>query len=317
MGSFGRHHARALRDLEGATASGVFDIDAGRGRRVGRELGLPVRASLAELLAASDAVVVATPTAEHESVAMRAMRAGLAVLVEKPIAPDAAAARRMIRTADRLGVVLQVGHIERFNPALRAAAPYLERPLFVECERLSPFVARSLEVPVVMDLMIHDLDLLCSLVGAAAAVRVAATGSSVMTTRTDAAEARIDFAGGAAAKLTASRVATRRARILRVRQSSGLVELDLDAGRGEARLDGRAGRSANGAPPAARAGRRVAIAGDGAEPLALELAAFRDAAAGLAPPAVTGQDGLRALELAEIIERRIEEHVAHSGAPSP
>ncbi len=330
VGSFGQHHARVLHQMDGVAASGVFDIDSARCASVGQQLGVPVWNSIAELLAVSDAVVVATPTEAHEAVALESMRAGVSVLVEKPMAPNVAAADRIIRAADCLGVVLQVGHIERFNPAVRAAGPYLERPLLVECRRLSPFVSRSLDVPVVMDLMIHDIDLLLNLVGEDVVTEVEAVGRSVISGRTDTADATIAFAGGTVAKLTSSRVATDKRRTLCIWQHSGCLSLDLSVGRGEYHIGVRHNpeMSSNGhmghphRPGAKVSGDRrgedrIPILGDDGEPLTLELEAFRDAVLGWAPPVVTGHDGRRALELAEIIEKRIEEYVAYSGTPSP
>ena len=325
VGSLGRHHARVVRDLEGVGCAGIYDTDEERCRVVGGELGVRARCSLGELLEASDAVVVAVPTLAHETVAQEALRAGIHVFVEKPMAPDIAAADRMIAAAAEKGVVLQVGHVERFNPALVAARPYLDRPLFVESHRLAPFTPRSLDVTVVLDLMIHDLDLLCSLVGAPV-TELGAAGVPVLTRYVDIANARVGFEGGAVANLTASRVSVTRLRKLRVWQRSGYLSLDLAAGRGEFyRL--REGVSVLDGPSLpedvpALAGlasivERIQIVGDDSEPLAAELASFRDAVLGLAPPPVTGEDGRRALELSLAIEQQIEDHVAHTRSASP
>ena len=324
VGSLGRHHARVVRDLEGVTCTGIFDVDGDRGDAVGRELGVPVRSSLAELLDASGGVVVAVPTTAHEAVALETIRAGLHVFVEKPMAPDVAAADRMIEAAGCRGVVMQVGHVERFNPALLAARPYLERPLFVESHRLAPFTPRSLDVAVVLDLMIHDVDLLCSLVGKPV-TELAAAGVPVLSRHVDIANARLGFEGGAVANLTASRVSINRVRKLRVWQRSGYLSLDLAAGRGEfyrvrdgvSVLDGPSLPA--GVPSLAGLSsivERIPIVGDGTEPLVSELASFRDAMAGLAPPPVTGEDGRRALQLALAIEKQIEDHVAHTRSAS-
>ena len=325
VGSLGRHHGRVVRDLDGARCAGIFDADEERGRAVGEELGVLVRSSLGELLAASDAVVVAVPTLAHETVALEAIRAGVHVFVEKPMAPDVAAADRMIAEAAARGVVLQVGHVERFNPALVAARPYLDCPLFVESHRLAPFTPRSLDVAVVLDLMIHDVDLLCSLIDRPV-TELAAAGVPVLTRYVDIANARLGFEGGAVANLTASRVSVTRVRKLRVWQRSGYLSLDLAAGRGEFyRLrDGVSVLDRPSLPESvpALAGlasivERIPIVGDGSEPLAAELASFRDAVLGLAPPPVTGEDGRRALELSLAIEKQIEDHVAYQRSASP
>lgn len=324
VGALGRHHARVVRDLEGVTCAGVFDTDADRGTVVGDELGIRVRSSLEELLDASDAVVVAVPTFSHEDVAIEAIRAGVHVFVEKPMAPGIAGADRMITEAGRAGLVLQVGHVERFNPALVAARPYLDRPLFVESHRLAPFTPRSLDIAVVLDLMIHDVDLLCSLV-CRSVTELAAAGVPVLTRHVDIANARLAFEGGAVANLTASRVSATRVRKLRVWQRSGYLSLDLAAGRGEFyRL--KNGASVLDGPnlptgAASLAGLasivdRIPVLGDGSEPLVAELASFRDAVRGLAPPPVTGEDGRRALEISLAIEQQIEDHVANTRTAS-
>lgn len=324
VGALGRHHARVVRDLEDVTCAGIFDTDGDRGRLVGDELGVRVMSSLADLLDVSDAVVVAVPTTSHESVAIEAIRAGVHVFVEKPMAPGIAAADRMIAEAAGRGVVLQVGHVERFNPALVAARPYLDRPLFVESHRLAPFTPRSLDVAVVLDLMIHDVDLLCSLVGGPV-TELAATGVPVLTRHVDIANARLAFEDGAVANLTASRVSVTRVRKLRVWQRSGYLSLDLAAGRGEfyrlregvSALDGPS--LPDGVPSLAGLDsivERIPLPGDGTEPLVAEVASFRDAVMGLAPPPVTGEDGRRALELSLAIEQQIEDHVAHTRSAS-
>ena len=324
VGALGRHHARVAHELEGATCSGIHDTDRGRAEAVGKAVGVRVMSSLEELVAASDGVVVAVPTTAHEEVALAAIRAGVHVFVEKPLTRDIEGADRILAEARAHGVAVQVGHVERFNPVLVAARPYLGRPLFVESHRLAPFTPRSLDVPVVLDLMIHDVDLLCSLVGRPA-TGVAAAGVPVLSRHVDIANARISFEGGAVANLTASRVSVRRVRKLRIWQPTGYISLDLAGGTGEfyrlkegvSVLDG-VSPPGDGAVPADLAAvvDRIPIRGDGTEPLVAELSAFRDAVAGLAPPPVTGEDGRRALELALAIERQIEDHVAHTRSAS-
>lgn len=319
VGALGRHHARVLRDLDGVAAAGVYDVDAARRRAVAEALGVPAHATLEELLEASDAVVVATSTDAHERVACAATARGVHVLVEKPLAGSLASADRILDSARTCGAVVQVGHVERFNRAVVGAAPYLEQPLFLESHRLARFTPRSLDVAVVLDLMIHDLDLVATLTGRPAE-SVLAAGVPVLTPRVDVAHARIGFAGGAVANLTASRISVKRARKLRIWQRSGYLSLDLAAGEGEFyRL--KRGASAFGeellrAPEDATGlesvVERIPVPGAGPEPLAAQLAAFRDAVAGAAPPPVTGDDGRRALELSLAVERQIKEHVAHT-----
>ena len=324
VGALGRHHARVAHGLDGATCSGIFDTDQGRSEEIGKRVGVDVMSSLEDLLGVSDGVVVAVPTTAHEEVALAAIDAGVHVFIEKPLAPDIESADRILEAAGARGAVVQVGHVERFNPALVAARPYLDRPLFVESHRLAPFTPRSLDVAVVLDLMIHDVDLLCSLVGRPVK-GVAAAGIPVLSRHVDIANARVSFEGGAVANLTASRVSVSKVRKLRVWQPSGYLSLDLGAGKGEfyrlkegvSVLDGvslpKGVPALAGLPSVVE---RIRIRGDRTEPLAAELSAFRDAMAGLAPPPVTGEDGRRALELALAIEKQIEEHVAYTRSAS-
>ncbi len=319
VGALGRHHARVIRDLEGVSLSGIFDADAARNRKIGDDLGVRACSSLEEALSGSDAVVVATSTNAHEEVACAAIDRGLHVLVEKPMADSLASADRIVNAAEKRGVIVQAGHVERFNPAVVAARPYLDQPLFLESHRLARFTPRSLEVAVVLDLMIHDLDLVSTLTGRAEA-SVLAAGAAVLSPHADVAHARVSFEGGAVANLTASRISQRRVRKLRVWQPSGYLSLDLAAG------DGHFYRLKDGATalgerprmePAGPEGlesvvERIPIRGNGTEPLAAELASFRDAVCGRAPPAVSGTDGRKALELSLAVEQQIKEHVAHT-----
>ena len=324
MGALGRHHARVARNLEGASCAGIFDTDRSRAAAVGQEFDVRVRSSLEELLAASDGVVVAVPTVTHEEVALAAIDAGVHVFVEKPLAADLASADRMLNAARSRGVLVQTGHVERFNPALVAARPHIDRPLFIESHRLAPFTPRSLDVAVVLDLMIHDVDLLCTLIGRPVA-QVAAAGVPVLSRYVDIANARLAFEGGAVANLTASRVSLGKVRKLRIWQRSGYMSLDLAAGKGEffrlkegvSALDGPS--LPDGIPALAGLASvvdRIPIRGDRTEPLVAEQASFRDAIAGLAPPPVTGEDGRRALQLALAIEKQIEDHVSHTRSAS-
>lgn len=324
MGALGRHHARVARNLEGASCAGIFDTDRSRAAAVGQEFDVLVHSSLEELLAASDGVVVAVPTVTHEEVALAAIDAGVHVFVEKPLAADLASADRMLNAARSCGVLVQTGHVERFNPALVAARPHIDRPLFIESHRLAPFTPRSLDVAVVLDLMIHDVDLLCTLIGRPVA-QVAAAGVPVLSRYVDIANARLAFEGGAVANLTASRVSLGKVRKLRIWQRSGYMSLDLAAGKGEffrlkegvSALDGPS--LPDGIPALAGLASvvdRIPICGDRTEPLVAEQASFRDAIAGLAPPPVTGEDGRRALQLALAIEKQIEDHVSHTRSAS-
>src|SRR5690606_16302065 len=232
VGSLGRHHARLLRDLPGAQLVGIHDTDAARLRAVGEELGVATFDELDTLIDRVGGLVVAVPTTANEAVARAAVTRGVHVLIEKPIAPTLEAADRILEAAERGGALVQIGHVERFNGVLRACEPYLEEPLFVESHRLAPFVPRGTDVPVVLDLMIHDLDLVLSLVRKPVRT-LAASGVPVLTASPDIANARLEFEGGAVANLTASRISMERMRKIRFFQRSGYISLDLASGAGE------------------------------------------------------------------------------------
>jgi predicted dehydrogenase len=314
VGSLGRHHARLLGDLPGARLVGIHDTDAKRLAEVASELSVPAFGALEALLEGVEALVVAVPTVAHEMVARAALQRGVHVLIEKPIAPSLEAADRILEAAERGGALVQIGHVERFNGALRACEPYLEEPLFVESHRLAPFVPRGTDVPVVLDLMIHDLDLVLSLVGRPVRA-LAAVGVPVLTPSPDIANARLEFEGGAVANLTASRVSVERMRKIRFFQRSGYISLDLAAGVGEF-LRLRPGVELVPGRPLQAAGieelvERIELRSDGKEPLRCELESFIAAVQGRAAVAVTGTEARDALAVALEIVERIEEHVAH------
>jgi predicted dehydrogenase len=318
VGALGFHHARILASLDGVVMAGIHDIDAERARFVSGELGVTVRAGLDDLLDHADALVVAVPTVHHEEVARAALARGKPVLIEKPLAPDLAAADRILSEARETHAVVQCGHVERFNPAVLAAEPHLDHPLFVESHRMAPFTQRSTDVAVVLDLMIHDVDLVGSLVGTPIE-EIAAAGVPVLTRNIDIANARLTFGGGAVANLTASRVSLERMRKLRIFQRSGYLSLNLADGSGEflrlkrelPALEGRVTESLT-AVDLQEIVERVALKGDGVEPLRRELENFRDAIRGEGTPLVTGEDGRAALAVALAIQERIETHVAHT-----
>ena len=315
VGALGFHHARILATLDSVYMAGVYDILPERALSVGRDLGVEVHATLDGLLDACDALVVAVPTTAHEDVALAALRRGKPVLVEKPLSFSLASADRILAAAESGGTFVQTGHVERFNDAVLAAAPYLERPLFIESHRLAPFTSRGADVAVVLDLMIHDVDLVAGLVGTPLR-ELAASGVSVMTPSVDIANARLTFEGGAVANLTASRISAERMRKLRVFQPSGYLSLNLADGTGEfLRLkrglpelqdEAAAGPAAF---ELADVVERIALRGDGVEPLRRELEDFRDAVRGDSAPTVTGHDGRAALAIALTIQERIVGHV--------
>ncbi|MFP4624263.1 MAG: Gfo/Idh/MocA family protein [Gemmatimonadota bacterium] len=313
VGSLGFHHARIARELDGVVFAGIHDTDTHRLDQVARELSVPTHAALESLLDAADAIVIAVPTRAHEAVAIAALERGVDVLIEKPIAPSLEAADRILAAAADRGARVQIGHVERFNGAIRAAEPFLEELLFVESHRLAPFGPRGTDVAVVLDLMIHDLDLVLSL-ARRQVTGMAAAGIPVLTPSPDIANARIEFDGGGVANLTASRVSMERLRKFRFFQPSGYLSLDLAAGRGEflrlkegVRLEPGSHVSAESLMSVVE---RVEIVGDGAEPLRAQLGSFVAALRGEAPVKVSGEDGRRALAVALEIVDRIEHHVA-------
>jgi len=322
-GSLGFHHTRILRDLPEVEMQGFFEARPERAREVEGELEVPARDSLEELLDGVDAVVIAVPTVEHEVVATEALRRGIHVMVEKPMAPDLASADRILEAARGTGAVVQIGHVERFNAALQAAEEFLDKPLFIESHRIAPFVPRSTDVAVVLDLMIHDVDLVQALVGESIR-EIAAAGMPVLTSHVDIANARLTFQGGAVANLTASRVSVERMRKLRIFQRSGYLSLNLAEGTGEfLRLKDElpflsdAGGTPSAIPEIPQGGldalvERIPLEGKRVEPLRKELENFRDACLGRQAPAVTGQDGRDALAVTLSIEERIRAHVADS-----
>jgi len=276
---------------------GIYDIRADRAEHVARALGTRACASREELLSLAQAVTIAVPTSDHCEVGLAALGAGVHVLMEKPLAASMAEADSLVRAADRHGALLLVGHIERFNRALLAAERFLDRPLFIEGERLAPFQPRGTDVPVVLDLMIHELDLILHLTSGAEAIDVRANGAAVLSGLLDVAHARVEFAGGLVASVTASRIAEERVRRLRVYQQEGYLSLDLASGRGEflrlrnAWLPGEARDLEDIAE-------RILLEAPAADALRLELAGFLDAVRGEVATVVTAREGRAALQLA-------------------
>jgi predicted dehydrogenase len=311
VGALGHHHARILRGVEGAEMVGFFEANPDRAAKVSAELGLKPFASEAELLAAVDAVTIVVPTPAHFAVASQALEAGRHVLVEKPIATTLDEADAMLAIAARKGVLVQTGHVERFNRAIRGALQYVDRPRFIESDRLAPFNPRGSDVAVVLDLMIHDIDLVQTLVGAPVS-DVAATGVPVLTPFVDIANARLIFASGAVANITASRVSRERMRKIRLFQPTGYLSLDLGTGTGEfyhlkKGLDLAAFvRDAQGAQALEQFVERTPIEAPEGDALTLELQSFVDAIRGKAPVPVSGQAGREALAVALKIVSEIE-----------
>ncbi len=307
-GALGFHHVRILRETPGVSFAGFYETNPDRAARVTQELGVPAFPSLDALLDVVDAATVVVPTPAHYDVARRALGRGKHVLVEKPIAATLAEADELVQTAKRAGALIQTGHVERFNRAIRAALPYVDAPRFIESDRLASFNPRGSDVAVVLDLMIHDIDLVRTLVGSAVS-GLSAVGIPVLTPFVDIANARLEFASGAVANITASRVSRERTRKLRIFQGSGYLSLDLAAGNGEfyrLRTDVDMASLAKAAAAVDAFVERVPLEAPEGEPLRLEFESFLQAVRGEAPVMVSGEDGREALAVALRIVREIE-----------
>ena len=298
-GEFGRNHARVYRELEDVELVGVFDRDAAKAKAVAAEFGTDVIGDLNELRGRAAAASVAVPTEAHAEVGCRLLEMGIDVLVEKPMAIDLLQADALLEAAKKNQRILQVGHVERFNPAVIAVEPIVNRPLFFEVHRLGVFTARSLDVDVIYDLMIHDLDILLALVKEPV-TEVKAVGIPVLTDKVDIAHARLEFASGAVANVTASRVSTERVRKMRFFQQHEYISLDY------ARRDAlRVGVKKPGPQPEFGFEKLPAPA---IEPLQAELAAFVESVRSRREPRVNGAAGRAALELAGRVMASIQEH---------
>jgi predicted dehydrogenase len=315
-GSLGYHHARIARDLPGLVFRGIFEANAERAGTVSRDLGIRAYPTLDALLDDVDAVSIVTPTPAHHAVAMRALARGKHLLIEKPITVTLEEADELLALAERQGVLVQIGHVERFNRAIRAAQPLVDRPLFIDSDRLAPFNPRGSDVAVVLDLMIHDIDLVLTLIGGG--VRdVTAAGVGVLTPSIDIANARVTFDSGAVATITASRVSKERMRKLRIFQRNGYLSLDLGAGTGELyrlREDVDLPTLITQAQPLEAFVERIPLEAPEGEPLRLELESFAEALRGRAPVVVSGRAGREALAVALRIVADIERSRALLGA---
>jgi len=287
---------RVLKQCPRAELSGVYDINESRAAAVALEFGCPAASDIADLSGKIDAAIVAVPTSVHAKVGCRLLEQGIDVLVEKPIAGDLDSGRALVDAASRNLRILQVGHLERFNPAVIALQKMVRLPLFFEIHRLSLFSPRSLDVDVVLDLMIHDLDIVLHLVGQKPE-EIRAAGISILSQKVDIANVRLAFATGCIANLTASRVSTERVRKLRLFQPHQYVSVDYQ------RQDGAVFSVSGNAQLGFES---LAVTKD--EPLKVEIDSFLDAVETRKPAAVSGEEGLRALEVALEILGKIEEH---------
>jgi predicted dehydrogenase len=295
-GSFGRNHLRVIHQSPHAELAGVFELDESRAKQAAEAYGCPIFDSFEQLAQRADAAIVATPTITHADVGCRLMELGLDVLVEKPIAHEPAAARRLVAAAAAQNKILQIGHLERFNPAVIALESAVTTPLFFEIHRMSEFSPRSLDVDVVLDLMIHDLDIVLWLTKSVPE-EIRAAGICILSAKVDIANVRLQFPDGCVANFTASRVSTERIRKLRLFQPHEYISLDYSRQDG-VRFSVADGMKIGFAP--------LAVVKD--EPLKLEIENFIESVVNRTQPRVTGEQGLAALEVAVDILAKIEEH---------
>ena len=322
-GAFGRNHARVYRKLEQETGSielfGVVDTNSERAKTVAQEFSTQAFSKLEDLRGRIDAASVAVPTVHHVAVAAELMDAGIDVLIEKPLAASLDEAEKLAAIAERTKGIVQVGHLERFNPAVIATAPLVTQPMFFEVHRLSVFTPRSLDVDVVMDLMIHDLDVVLSFVKAPVR-EIHAVGLPIISNKVDIANARVEFSTGCVANFTASRVSTERVRKLRFFQPRQYISVDyarqdvvsiqVDERAAAALMRGEVPTSSLGpAPGIALSKPKV----ETQEPLQTEIEAFLDAVRKRSAPAVSLEDGRKALQLALQINAAMAEHHRRAG----
>jgi predicted dehydrogenase len=309
VGHLGRQHARIHSDLatEGLTEFvSVCDLDEKIAREISLERKVEWTPDWRTLVGRVDAVSLAVPTEAHDEIAVELLEAGIHVLVEKPIARTLEGADRMIAAAARSGALLQVGHLERFNPALVALRPHVRNPVYFEIHRVGEFTARSLDIDVVLDLMIHDLDIVQWLVGEDVEVTALhAVGIPILTNKVDAANARLEFSSGAVANITASRVGTEKIRKMRFFQPHDYIAVDYATK--HASISSLAPPSADGAWPGVHTKNLDVV---DVEPLRTEILTFVEAARDGKPAVVSGREGRNALALALRALERIEEHTA-------
>jgi len=300
-GAFGRNHVRIIRQLPGVELCGVVDVDFAKAQALAEQYALPAYVSVDNIVGGFDAAVIATPTSTHEEITTRLLTAGVDVFVEKPVASTSASGFRLARIAEEQARIFQVGHLERFNPAVTALERMITIPLFFEVHRLSVFTPRSLDIDVVLDLMIHDLDIVLHLTRQKPE-EIRAAGISVLSGKVDIANVRLSFATGCVANLTASRVSTERIRKLRVFQPGEYISLDYQ------RQDAvRLAVHKNEQMSLPEIGFE-SLALQHGEPLQIELVAFFECVRTRSKPRVDGFQASEALALAEAIAVKIKEH---------
>ncbi|MCA1989178.1 MAG: Gfo/Idh/MocA family oxidoreductase [Desulfarculus sp.] len=295
VGYLGRFHAEKLKKMKTAELVAVVDADPARAREIGQDLGVPSFADYHEVVDLVEAVTVVTPTVQHHAVAAAFLAAGKDVLCEKPLTATLEEADRLVELAEAGGRILQVGHLERFNPPVEEMVRRVKRPMFIEVNRIAPFKARATDVDVALDLMIHDLDIILALVGEEPA-EIRAVGVPVLGRHADIVNARVEFPGGCVANLTASRLALKDERKMRVFQPDAYLSLDFKK-RKLLVVSGVEYRP--GSLPKVTADRPRFAKTD---PLEEELKAFVDSVRTRRPPRVSGRDGRRALAAALAVQ---------------
>lgn len=314
VGHLGSSHARVYARSKECELAGVYDIDREKAGGVAETYGIKAFATQDELLDECDAVSVATPTTVHHSIAMEALGRGLHVLVEKPIASTIEEAEALVELAETKKLKLQVGHIERFNPAFRAAVDYIRQPLFIETHRLSRFGGRGIEVDVILDLMIHDIDLILALAGQEPS-EIRCAGAPVLTSTSDIANVRLEFPSGCTANITASRISTNPMRKMRIFQKAGYISIDFAERKSEVYLLSGNGDAAPGVKPvftvpSGLEGKSIHVFYpriDNVDMLEAEIGNFLYSIDHDAKPLVDGYAGLRALKVASEIIRLLPE----------
>jgi predicted dehydrogenase len=301
VGHLGRYHAQKYAALPGCELVAVVDADPARARAVGDEVGAAPASDLADVLARVDAVSIATPTQTHHAVGLACLRAGRHALIEKPLAATLSEGEALVAEAERRGLALQVGYVQRFNPAFLACRPRIAQPRFIETIRIQPYTGRGADVDVVMDLMSHDLDLVASLVDSPLR-DLHAVGISLVSHSTDLAHAHLVFENGCTANLTASRISAKAERRMRLFQRERYFSMDFGV---PAAREYVATPGAGGSVPV----REEVLQLPAGDALQAEIAAFLQAVATGSAPPVSGADGLRSMELADRVMRDIARNV--------
>lgn len=294
VGYLGQHHVRIFSELEDVTLTGIFDLDAARAGEIARKFGCRAYDDPEELIAVSDAVSIVTPTTTHHKIALACLKAGKDVFIEKPITENLEEAREIITEADLRGRILQVGHLERYNPAIVAATALIRAPQFVEAERLSPFLGRGTDVDITLDLMIHDIDIVTGIVQSGVK-SISAVGDRVLTGKVDAAKVWLEFNNGCKALVTASRLAAEKVRRLKVHQEDAFISVDYQSQEVRRYFKDATGIAFDVIRPESR------------EPLKEELKDFVSCISGRSCPIVSGREAMQALEIVLRINEQLSQ----------